>query len=169
MQQETCNRRRKILNEFWPFSVVIWQFQDGTDLPIKIDPHYRQMIGRSYLGQTKEISSKKPNAIGKDMSKSWHRQHLKIMGGQKFCCFFHDFWSSWIFPGQRKQPVVSRIFATDRGHYKDIAWFFTASKTLILMENFASDLCGTPIFTQACTLSYRITVQQNDRPTDCLA
>ena len=91
MQQKLRNRRQKIFNEFLPFSVVIWQFLEGIDLPIKIDPHHHQKIGSSYLGQTKEISSKNRIAIWKHMSELWHSHRLKIIGVQKFGYFFHGF------------------------------------------------------------------------------
>ena len=124
-------------NEFLPFFLVfchVWIKNQFDSLDAWTTPWDTcDLLSKSYGGDLGRETVQDPNRIVTIVIKLWLSQYC----GRQFGPFFHVFSTFWFFPDQMRWPSGPIILVIVSQSNEDSPGFFTASKTLILMEIFA--------------------------------
>ena len=124
-------------NEFLPFFLVfchVWIKNQFDSLDTWTTPWDNcDLLSKSYGGDLGRETVQDPNRIVTIVIKLWLSQYC----GRQFGPFFHVFSTFWFFPDQMRWPSGPIILVIVSQSNEDSPGFFTASKTLILMEIFA--------------------------------
>ena len=124
-------------NEFLPFFLVfchVWIKNQFDSLDAWTTPWDNcDLLSKSYGGDLGRETVQDANRIVTIVIKLWLSQYY----GRQFGPFFHVFSTFWFFPYQMRWPSGPIILVIVSQSNEDSPGFFTASKTLILMEIFA--------------------------------
>ena len=124
-------------NEFLPFFLVfchVWIKNQFDTLDAWTTPwDHCDLLSKSYGGDLGRETVQDANRIVTIVIKLWLSQYC----GRQFGPFFHVFSTFWFFPDQMRWPSGPIILVIVSLSNEDNPGFFTASKTLVLMENFA--------------------------------